>query len=166
MNKLARARIGYTLIEILIVIAIVAILAVVTFVILSPAIKTARDARRKAEISQIGRFLVLRCYVPDAGEGDYDLVPLVAELKEKYPQFANLVSQTPRDPSKGSTSESFYRYIVNGTAKKCSIYANLEDRSEPVTLSNISVPTAGGGTGVWQGEAGWNNSDKYFQFSN
>ena len=161
-----RAKTGFTLLEILIVIAIIAVLATITFLDISPAIKNTRDKRRKLEITQIGRFLVTRCYVPDAGAGEYDLATLVTELKAKYPQYANVLAQTPRDPSRGTAEESFYRYVVNGTTKKCALYANLEDNGAHVTIPEISAPTPGSGTGVFEGASGWNNSNKYFQFSN
>ena len=119
------------------------------------------------EIAEIGRLLTLACYVPDAGSGDYDLLPIANELKAKYPQYADYFSQVPRDPSRGTNSESFYRYIVDEATKKCSIYANLENSGEKVTIPGVSVPTAGGGVGVWQaGSPGWNGTDKYFQYGN
>jgi len=63
--------------------------------------------------------------------------------------------------------EAFYRYIVTGDGAKCALYANLENENEKVTLTEIVVPTAGGGTGVLQAaEDGWNGTPKYFQVSN
>lgn len=158
---------GFTLIEIIIVIVIIGILATVTLLALAPTQKSANDARRKIEISQIGRLLTVNCYVPDAGEGDYDLLQIVSELKAKYPNYSNFVSQTPRDPSKGSPTESFYRYTVDTIRKKCAVYANLQTEGEMVTLPDLSLPTPGGGTGVLQaGTPGWNGTTKYFQISN
>lgn len=157
---------GYTLIEILIVVSIIAVLAAVVLLAVLPARNTARDARRKADVSQIGRFLTAGCYVPTGGSGDYDLADVLTELKQKYPQYANYITQTPRDPAKGTAAQSYYRYIVDASSKKCSLYANLENAGENVTITNITTPTAGGGSGVWQGSAGWNGTDKYFQYGN
>lgn len=43
----------------------------------------------------------------------------------------------------------------------------VELKDEPVKLTNISAPTAGGGVGVLEATSeGWNNTKKYFQYSN
>lgn len=162
---------GFTLIELLIVIAILAVLMTAVFVIVVPALGKARDARRKFELANIGRFVITSCPLPDAGAGDYDLAPLVSELKSKFPKYANMLSVTPKDPSRGTEEESFYRYVVTdavGTStRKCALYANLENANEPATLGGLSAPSAGGGTGILEAaEPGWNGTRKYFQVSN
>ncbi len=156
---------GYTLIELLVVIAIIGILGGIIATALFGARAKALDARRKTEISSIGRILKLNCYVPDAGVGDYDLAPILSELRTKNPQYANQIPEL-KDPSSGTASESKYRYIVN-SAGKCAMYANLQNEAEKVTLFTISTPTAGGGTGVFEATSnGRNGSPKYFQVSN
>ena len=156
---------AFTLIETLIVIAIIGILATVIIISLVAARDKARDAKRKSEISQIGKLLVgLGCYLPDDGPGEYDLVPFSEELRAKYPEYSKFVSTIPKDPKTGTETESKYIYIVNAD-KKCAIYANLENSDEPVTLT-ITTPTPGGGTGVLEAdEPGWNNTPFYFQYS-
>ncbi len=127
----------------------------------------ARDAKRKAEISGIGRLITGSCFLPNAGAGEYDIVDLVDELVASNPQYAKYVSQIPKDPSvPDSAPFSNYTYIVN-TDEKCAVYANLENNDEKITLQNISTPTAGGGTGVLNSSTeGPNGSTKYFQVSN
>ena len=161
-------RSGFTLLELLLIVAIVAILAAVVIAILFPSLQKTRDARRKAEISEIGKLLTAGCYVPDAGAGEYDLLIVLGELQNKYPQYQQWFSQVPRDPKSGTESESFYRYSVSTTTgRKCAVYANLENENEKVTLQHLSAPTPGGGTGVFEATStGWNGSGKYFQFSN
>lgn len=156
---------GFTLIETLIVIAIIGILATVIIIALVGARDKAKDAKRKSEISQIGKLLVgLGCYLPDDGPGEYDLVLLSQELRAKYPEYSKFVSTIPKDPKTGTETESKYIYIVNAD-KKCAVYANLENPDEPVTLT-ITTPTPGGGTGVLEAEEpGWNNTPLYFQYS-
>lgn len=155
------------MIEVLVVISIVGILA--AFVLASAFNVTgrARDARRKAEITQIGKFLILSCYLPDEyGEGKYDLISLVNKILIKYPQQSKFLSNIPKDPKTGTETESRYVYTVTDDGKKCALYANLENSSEAVTLS-ITVPTPGGGIGVLEANSsGWNGSPLYFQYSN
>ena len=157
---------AFSLIEVLVVMAIIGIIAVIIFVSLGSATGKARDAKRKTELAQIGRFISLGCYMPNAGANEYDILVLVDELKAKYPQYAQYVSLTPKDPKSGSETESKYYYIIT-VDNKCVLYANLENKDEAVTLPSINTPTPGGGTGVFQaGTGGWNGSDKYFQISN
>lgn len=157
---------GFTLIETLIVIAIITVIATVVLVSFSSVRFKARDARRKTEISQIGRFLTMACYLPEEGEGEYDLVLLAEEIISKNPQSAKFLSQVPMDPKTGSETDSNYIYIVNNDGSRCALYANLENPDETVTLT-ITSPVPGGGTGILKAEnPGWNGTALYFQYSN
>ncbi|MFA4818414.1 MAG: type II secretion system protein [Patescibacteria group bacterium] len=167
MIKLALQRTGFTLIEVLVSVAIVAMLATIVAVYLLPARTKGRDAKRKVDISQIGRFLSAGCYMPDAGSGEYDMADLAGELKVKYPDYGGYLSNLPYDPKTGDSIKTNYRYGVTTDGRKCALYANLETDSEPITLPNLTAPAPGGGNGVLAAPAvGWNGTNKYFQFSN
>lgn len=158
---------GFTLVELLVVIAIIALLASFSVVALSSAMKKGRDSKRKNDINQIGRFLGLSCYLPDAGAGQYDLASLFEEIKAKNPQISTFIKSAPKDPLTGTDSQSYYIYEVTDDGRKCALSANLENNNELVTLPNLTESTPGGGSGVFQaGADGPNKSTKYFQFSN
>jgi len=162
-----RSKRGFTLMEILVVIAIIGLIASFSMIALSSAMKKGRDSKRKSDINQIGKFLSLSCYLPDAGAGQYDLASLFGEIKIKNPQISNFIKSVPKDPLIGTDAQSYYMYEVTDGAVKCALSANLENSNEPVTLPNITEPTPGGGNGVFQSnEDGPNKSAKYFQFSN
>lgn len=158
---------GFTLVEVLVTVAIIGILATVVIVALGRTTDKARDTRRKAELSEIGHLISGGgCYAPTAGPGDYDLQDLVAELKAKYPQYAGAFDNIPKDPRSATATETKYRYVVNASGK-CAVYANLENAEEPITLPSITAPAPGGGTGVFAESApGWNGSNRYYQVSN
>ena len=64
---------GFTLLELLIVIAIIGIIAAIAIVSFGSIRGKARDAKRKAEIVQIGKLLVFSCYHPDPEEIEFYL---------------------------------------------------------------------------------------------
>lgn len=157
---------GFTLIEVLISLAIVGLLATITFVYLVPTRSQARDAKRKADVAFLGRYLSLSCPLPQAGAGDYDLAEVAADLVARYPQYQSFLANLPYDPKVGRPDQTFYRYVVNNN-NRCALYANLENKQEAVTLPDLSAPTPGGGRGVWRSAGdGWNGTPLYFQFSN
>ncbi len=162
-----KSKSGFSLLEMLIVVAIIGILASVILNAVGTVRGKARDVKRKAEISQFGRLFGVSCYLPDAGEGVYDLKYIVDEMVSKNADYAKYVSQMPRDPStEDGDTETLYKYIVTAE-KKCALYANFESESQAVTLPNIQTATPGAGTGVFEATTpGWNGSTKYFQVSN
>ena len=157
---------GFSIVEVLVVIAIIGVLATIILVALGGATGKARDTKRKATLAQIGRVFSVSCFVPQSGPGDYDIAEFISELKAKYPQYSSVLGSV-KDPKIGTNSETFYRYIISEDGKACAIYTNLENKDEPVTLKDISTATPKGGTGVYEDPSnGPNGSKKYFQVSN
>ncbi len=159
---------GFTLIEALITVAVIGVLATLVSVAAGNALRQARDVKRKTAVRQLGRFLASgTCYVPDAGAGDYDVGQLIGELKTKFPQYAQFMGAFPKDPKGGTDAETKYRYAVTADASACALYANLENKDEPVTLTSLAAPTPGGGNGVLNAVApGPNGTTRYVQAAN
>jgi len=163
---MSKGKVAYTLIETLVVISIIAVIATMSIILIVSVRTKANDTKRKAELSQIGKFFTVSCYTPDAGAGTYDLIDLINELRAKDEKYRQLITKPWRDPKSGTDTVSKYTYIVTDD-KKCVLYANLENNNEDVTLNTISSPTPGGGTGVFASSTtGYNGSTKYFQISN
>lgn len=154
---------AFTLVELMVVIAIIGVISTLLFVVFTNVRAKARDVKRKHDLTVIGRFITATtCYVPDGGFGEYDLADLFSELKSKYPQVAQL-GNLPADPKSGDQTETNYRYQITA-ANKCIIYANLENEAEPVTLGGLTAPTAGRGTGIVQAASeGVNGTNIFYQ---
>lgn len=121
---------GFTLIEILVVIVIIGILAGFSLTAFSSSRKTARDARRKADLEQIRAALEI--YRADNGQ----YPPLNGGTwctqisNSTYPQVKNAlegggyISSVPQDPIyAGTYKDYFYRRINNN---QYALYAELE----------------------------------------
>jgi general secretion pathway protein G len=94
---------AFTLIELMVVVAIIAILATLGITSYSTAIKKSRDGRRKSDIQSIAQGLVL--YRSDVENYPSNLTTLVTE---KY------MSAIPEDEQAGSD----YTYTIEGNPPK------------------------------------------------
>ncbi|MFH0950902.1 MAG: type II secretion system protein [bacterium] len=156
---------GFTLVEMLIVLAIIGVLASIVVVAVGGLPKKARDTKRLTAIRSLSRVLDMGCYLPQAGAGDYDLAQIFSEWKGQNPDYAKYIIQLPQDPKTGNPAQTNYRYTVTAD-KHCVLYANLENDQAVVDLPQLTEPTPASGVGILQaGSEGWNGSNKYYQYS-
>jgi general secretion pathway protein G len=145
-----KSRQGFTLIEILIVVAIIAILASVVLVGLGPTQRAGRDARRLSDLHNIQTGLELyynKCgYYPGgvanpcAGwAAGTDYAAMVTALKGS----GLSINAVPNDPSAGKTY--FYGSFTNGSTY--TLGADLEDGGNAAFI-NYVPPLNTVGTGA------------------
>lgn len=132
MTKLVfKNRKAFTLIEMLIVVAIIGILSAVILVGLGPTQRTGRDARRLADLKQVQTALELyfqkEGVYPSAGNNWGDLVNALKNAGIG-------VTDLPRDPTKGQD----YLYSVNGARSSYVLGAKLEDKNNPAWKSSVT----------------------------
>lgn len=125
MNKLLKK--AFTLIELLIVIAIMGILTALITSNLQSARSRARDARRKSDLNSVQQ--ALRLYY-----SDHQSFPLTAEVTWGSPLtdvngtvYMNIL---PYDPTSSTTTPVSYSY-TSATGASYIIVANLENLSDP-----------------------------------
>lgn len=157
---------GFTLMETMIVLLIIGVLASLVVAAVGGLPAKARDTRRQADLSNLGKLISFGCYSPSAGDGDYDLAEITSEWLAKNPAYAKYISQLPQDPKSGTATLSNYRYQVADRGARCTIYANLERETETITLPNLTQPTPGQGNGILRSDTvGVNGSHWYYQVS-
>lgn len=133
---------GFTLIELMIAVSIVSILSTVGLVIYTQAQASARDGRRKQDISAIATALELYSqanggYIGTDGESGY----CIENNTTFQTQIAPFINKVPADPKLDDSSSStrtcyFYR---RETANSYSLYARLENaKNSPLTCTSGS----------------------------
>ncbi len=134
---------GFTLIEILIVVAIIAILASVVLVGFGPAQRQGRDTRRIADLRQVQNALELyyaKCgYYPGTAQatspcGGFSQISSWASLITSLTGSNIGVSQIPNDPSSGKN----YLYGTNIAGSSYTLGAVLEDANNPALQSSAT----------------------------
>ncbi len=121
---------GFTLVELLAVIAIIGILASVVLASLSTARRKARDARRVADIKQLQ--LAVELYADSSG-----IYPsLLSSLVPTY------IPVEPKDPI-GSVSYRYVGLLVGNLCVSYHLGANLEDKTNSALTGDVD--NAGGG---------------------
>lgn len=128
---------GFTLIEILIVVAIIAILASMVLVGLGPLQRRGRDARRLSDLRQLQNGLELyfaknSAYpTPQGGSGAMAWADLSAAIVGAGPALG--INSLPNDPASGAGKT--YTYASDGTSYV--LGATLEDTGNPALNDDI-----------------------------
>lgn len=142
---------AFTLIELLIVVAIIGILAVALVPRITGSTTTARDAARTADLAQISTGLELyyndngsypgTAGVPECLEDD------TAVADEAYDVLLNYLSSMPADPNGKTTTD--------GTASCVGSYYYLPFTTGYVLMANLEDDTVyGAGKGYYQAPSG------------
>jgi prepilin-type N-terminal cleavage/methylation domain-containing protein len=145
--NIIKERKGFTLIEILIVVAIIAILASVVLVGLGPTQQAGRDARRISDLGEVQTGLELyysKCgYYPGAAEsaacGAYSETSAWGPLTTALKGSGIGVGTIPNDPSAGKT----YYYDSCSGGSSYVLGAQLENVNNSVFV-NYNAPTVAG----------------------
>lgn len=134
-----KQRKGFTLIEILIVCAVIAVLAGITVLFSGPSRMKARDSRRLSDITQIQAALESyfaeqpRTNAKYPEQTDYGVVPEVLAPKH--------IAEVPSDPS---GSDSPYKYMSISNGKGYCLAAKFEGVSPNTTVpTGCTAPTTG-----------------------
>jgi prepilin-type N-terminal cleavage/methylation domain-containing protein len=113
---------GFTLIEILIVVAIIAILASIVVVGLGPTQELGRDARRVSDLHEVQNGLELYYSNYGAYPGSSSTISTWSDLASALTNANIGVTSVPDDPSSGKT----YVYGYNADASAYVLGATLE----------------------------------------
>lgn len=138
---------GFTLIEILIVVAIIAILASVVLVGLGPAQQSGRDARRLSDLREVQTGLELyyngngtypeTSGSPASGCTDGKGGSAWCEMANVLENAGIGINQVPNDPVNNSTY--YYAYGINSGKTEYAIGCTLENKSNAV-FAGYEIP--------------------------
>lgn len=138
MNKLKLNKRGFTLVELVVVVAIIAILSAVVITNINSSRSKARDAKRISDIAQIQLALEQyfnRCGVYPAAGGTY-----ANPSSNSCPtgiSFTSFISVIPKDPKTGLD----YGYGVKSDNLDYILKATLENTGNRATSEGLTVDT-------------------------
>jgi len=144
---------GFTLIEILIVVAIIAILASVVLVGLGPTQQAGRDARRISDLSEVQNGLELyynKCgYYPGASSATDASCDAAAPGTDPVAAYNNMagelvslgigISSVPVDPN--NTSPHQYTYATNGASGSSYVLGAVLENTNNSVFTTYNPPS-------------------------
>lgn len=133
-----KLRTGFTLIELMVVMAIIGILAATIWGSFIPSLIKGRDSRRKQDLQAISKAVEI--YYNDFRSYPTDISNWGEPLTNPNDTSVIYMQKLPLDPIYPSYT---YCYISDGTYYK--LYAHLENNSDPQKLpAEVACPEGGG----------------------
>lgn len=135
-NLISNSQSGFTVIELMIVLVILAILILAAIFTYQKQLARGRDARRKTDLSKLQK--VLEDY-----SNDHVCYPEPNEMICGL-DFAPYLHQVPCDPLNNTRYNYMYTYKTTDTCKKWyKIYTKLEDENDPI-IAEVGCDAAAG----------------------
>ena len=135
-----RSRLGFTLLEMLVVMAIIAILAAATSGNFFSSLAKGRDSRRKQDLQAISKALEM--YYND--NRSYPNPTIISKWGEPFPHptVASIIymQQIPADPLYPGFT---YCYISDSGGTYYKLYAHLDNNSDPQIIPTVACPAGG-----------------------
>jgi prepilin-type N-terminal cleavage/methylation domain-containing protein len=132
-----KKKFGFTLVELLVVISIIAILTMVTLSTFTESQKKSRDGARKANLKSLSE--AINMYYADTGS-----FPEAINFGNELSKIDGTIymKKTPKETSSGVHK---LQYDVSTTRKSFRLYTNLENESDKdCTCYLINTPTCSG----------------------
>jgi general secretion pathway protein G len=138
-NFIKRPR-GFTLTELLIVIALIGVLASVLVVIIDPAkqLQKSRDTKRKSDIAQIQHALELYRSDIDAYPSEMTTCNVALTGTPTGQEPITYLNRIPCDPSASGVP---YQYAVSGSGYEISFCLENNSDTDPDTVSHDTCPS-------------------------
>lgn len=133
---------GFTLVELLVVISIIGILTMIGMVSYSGVQKKARDTQRKSDLDSLSKALIM--YYNDHGSfplsTDFFSSALLTGGSENKKDIV-YISQLPIDPK--NVEPYKYVYKVSSDNKSFNLFANLENKQDSQCIGGYVVSGVG-----------------------
>ncbi|HPT66314.1 MAG TPA: prepilin-type N-terminal cleavage/methylation domain-containing protein [Candidatus Woesebacteria bacterium] len=137
--KKIKNNLGFTLVELLVVISIMGILTVISVASFTSAQIKARDSQRKSDLDQTAKALML--YYGDTGT-----FPAEGDFKFGYEEDNGFkigetiyMRKTPKDPKDSSD----YVYVYKTDGKSFNLFANLENKKDSQCNGSYAITGVG-----------------------
>jgi type II secretion system protein G len=154
--KFTKTNKGFTLIELMVVIAIIAILSGIIITSLTQSKSKSRDAERVSDLNQIQ--LALEQYFDRCGQYPADIYSATPASCSSGVSFADYISKVPKDPSTGNN----YDYAINTTnpsltpATDYILHTKLENQNTAQVNSYPESSRAAIVNSTWSGSTSFN----------